>query len=328
MEMFYLTARKSCLSGNFRNHIKSFFLSLAVMVLVSGMLSSVAVAEVSQISISPEDPSPGDVVTVTGKASPNEVISASVSFEKKQPVSGGIFTYFLSGVTIPEGSDSFGLVATGVDDLKIEVRLPVLGYVSVPGNLISTNGNIASFGTGKIKSGTYDIRLSGGSREDKVTLSFTARASITADADGNFVYTYNTGNMPEGDYSINIGGKPLQLDLGNTEDDSSTSLPSTGKSSKKSSVTSTRTGTDLKIVDAEGVGEENTDNDPDTVESSTSVVSNNDIEDVPDNYVEGFELSPEPSGMDRLPDLGLMGLLVGIVSIAAILIGYRKNRYR
>ena len=317
-----------------KNGIRAFYL-FCTMAIALVMLTSTAIAEVTDVSMSPENPSPGDTVTVTGKASPGEVMSASVSFEETQDVSDGSFSYSLSDVTIPEGSDSFGLRATGVDDLDVEVKVPILGYVSIPGNLITINGNVASFGTGKIKSGTYDIKLSGSSGEDQVTLSFTAKASITADADGNFVYTYNTDNMPEGDYNINIGNVPLSLDLGGTEDGSSSDSTTTSSTSKRSSGGSSRTGTELKIVDAENVGAESTDNDLDNVDEDTVDKSMPDdpgsaIEDtVQENYVEGFELSSEDSGiMNKLPDLGVTGLVVGVLCLSVMVIGYRKNKYR
>ena len=297
-----------------RGQIRAIIVLLCAMTMLFLAISPTALAEVTEVSISPENPSPGETVTVTGKASPNEVIPVSISFEKVQDVSSGTYAYSLIGVTIPEGSESFSLKATGVDGMKIEVRLPILGYVPVPGSMISINGHVATFGTGKINSGTYDIRLSGNSPNDKVTLSFNAKASITADADGNFAYTYTTDNIPEGNFNINIGGTPLQLKLGSTEDNSPSS-PTNKKSSN--------TGTDLNIVDADTL-------DAGTSEEDTPEVSYAPGEDtVSDNYVEGYELSPVPSGiMDKLPDLGVMGVLVGIVSLGAVLIGYRKNRYK
>lgn len=308
--------RKSALSSYLGGLIRLFILLLCATAIAS-MLSLPAVAAVTEISISPENPSPGDTITVTGKASPNEVVTASVSFEQVQMVSGGTFSYSLSSLTIPEGSDSFGLTASGVDNLIIEAKVPLLGYVSVPGNFISFNGNTATFGTGKISSGTYDIRLSGSSGESEVNLAFIARATITADEDGNFVYTYNTDNIPEGDYRVKLGGKSLQVNLGDTQEGSQPSSSSSG--SKKSS----NTGTELKIVEANTSG--NGFGDADSLEPSESGSKNA----VQDTYVEGFELSPEPSGiMDRLPGSGILGAVVGIMSLGVIYAGYRRNRYK
>lgn len=309
-------------------YLKPLATLLFTMTMILVVLSFTALAEVTEISVSPEDPSPGDTITVTGKASPNELVSASVSFQETQKVSDGTFAYSLSGVTIPDGSDSFGLVANGVDGLKIQVKVPILGYVSVPESLIGINGNVATFGTGKINSGTYDIKLSGSSPEEQVGLSFNARATITADENGDFVYTYSTDNIPEGDYSINIGGTPLSLDLRHT-DDSSSSSPSSSDN-RKSSGGSSRTGTDLEIVDAGSREDEGVDNSLNTVDQNVPEPSNNAVEEnVPENYVEGYELSSEPSGiMDKLPDIGVTGLIVGILSLIVVFIGYRRNSYR
>ena len=307
--------RKSALSSHLGGPIRLFILLFCATAIAS-MLSLPAVAAVTEISISPENPSPGDTITVTGKASPNEVVTASVSFEQVQKVSGGTFSYSLSSLTIPKDSDSFGFTASGVDNLRIEAKVPLLGYVSVPGNFISFNGNTATFGTGKISSGTYDIRLSGSSGESEVNLAFIARATITADEDGNFVYTYNTDNIPEGDYRVKLGGKSLQVNLGDTQEGSQ---PSSSSGSKKSS----NTGTELKIVEANTSG--NGFGDADSLEPSESGSKNA----VQDTYVEGFELSPKPSGiMDSLPGSGVMGAIVGIMSLGVIYAGYRRNRYK
>lgn len=307
------------------NH-KTFLVLLCTITVVSIAMSSTALAEVTDISISPENPSPGDTVTVTGKASPNEEISATVSFNNMQTVSDGTFKYNIGKVTIPDGSDSFSLRAEGVDDLGISIKL--LGIpISVPANYIQINNNVATFGTGKIKSGTYDITLSGSAPGEQVALSFGAKASITADSEGNFEYVYSTDNMPEGDFNLNVGGQNLQMSLGTTDnnDDSGDSVDTSGDSSSSSGRKSSKTGTDLKIVEldkdeSDGVGE-------DTEASTIGDVSESTGE--PDNYREGYELTNQSSGIkDKLPDLGIIGVVLGVFSLGAIIIGYRKNKYK
>ncbi|WP_407356188.1 hypothetical protein [Methanolobus sp. WCC5] len=299
-------------------------------------MSSPVFAEVNEITISPQNPSPGDTVTVTGKASPYEEIKASVSFENYLDVPGNTFEYNIGTVAIPEGSDSFSLRAEGVDDLDISVKL--LGIpLPVPSGYISIRDNIATFGTGKIKSGTYDIKLSGISSGDQVLFSFGAKATIVADADGNFEYTYNTGNMPEGIFSIDIGGEVRQLSLGKADDgsssdgsssDDSSSSPSTSSSTKSSS----KTGTDLNIVPADTLDDAGETGDAGEQESSRSPPNGNEesLESTVDPaYVQGYELESESPGIrERLPDIGQMGVLIGVLCLLAIVAGYRKNRYK
>ncbi|MDG6244114.1 MAG: hypothetical protein QCH31_06940 [Methanolobus sp.] len=297
-------------------------ISFCLLVLL--FMSSPAFAEVTEITISPQDPSPGDTVTITGKASPNEEIKASVSFGNSLDVSGNTFEYNIGKVTIPVGSDSFSLRAEGVDNLDISVKL--LGIpLPVPSRYISINDNVATFGTGKIKSGTYDIKLSGSSSADQVLFSFGAKATIVADQQGNFEYTYDTNNIPDGTFNINIGGEVRQLSIGKTDAPSSPSAPSGTKSSSK-------TGTDLNIVPADTLDDAGETGDVDEQENARSPPNGN--RDSPENtvdpaYVEGYELESESAGIrEKLPDIGQMGLVLGVLCMLAIAAGYRKNRYK
>lgn len=299
-------------------------------------MSSAALAEVTDVSRSPENPSPGDTVTVTGKASPNEEISATVSFGDIQTVSGGAYEYHIGKVTIPDGSDSFSLRAEGVDNLDISIKL--LGIpISVPDNYIQISNGVATFGTGKITSGTYDITLSGNAPGDQVIFSFGAKATITADSEGNFEYSYATDNMPAGVFNLNIGGQNFQMSLGTTdtndgsgdsvdtsEDDFSSSSSSSGKKS------SSHTGTELEIVPADTLGKEGSDGVDEDIETEASTIDDSsESTGESDNYVEGYELANQSSGIkDKLPDIGTIGVVLVVFSLGAIIIGYRKNRYK
>ncbi|WP_129582593.1 hypothetical protein [Methanolobus psychrotolerans] len=312
---------KNGLSNHCAGQIKTCLILLCATIIVILTMTSAALAEVTEMTISPENPSPGDTVTITGKASPNEEISASVSFAKIQAVSDGVYEYHIGKVTIPEGSDSFGLKAVGVNNLDVTVY--ILGVpITVPA---SVSNNIATFGTSKIKSGTYDLKLSGIAPGDEVTLSFNAKATITADADGNFAYSYTTENMPEGDFSVKIGGQSRQLSLGTMDDndDSSSSSPS-GKSS------SSHTGTELNIVPADTLGDEESDGVGEDAEASTIDGASESLGSTAEsNDISGYVLENQTSGIkSKLPDLGVMGAVLGVFCLGAIFIGFRKNQYK
>ncbi len=343
----FLMIKIKNLFSTLKGHMRLCSLIIAIFAVLLLSMSSAALAEVSNYSISPANPSPGDTVTVKGYASPREEVSASVSFENELAVSDGIYEYYLQQVTIPEGSDSFSVQARGVDELGIEVKLPVIGFTSVPQDFIQMSGDVATFGTSKINSGTYDIVLSGVSSADKVTLSFNAKASINADDEGYFEYSYTTDNMPEGNFNVNIGGVPSQLSLGNTGDKSDDdqgddtgtkddNIPvSASSSSKKSS--SSHTGTDLRIVpadtpedsgDTEEDNEENTGSDTSKPEEGPEPLEST-PENIENDYVEGYELEDESSGIrGKITEPGSIAFVLGIICLGAIIIGYRKNRYK
>ncbi len=298
------------------------FIPLLALCLVLLITTAVSCASAAEFSISPEKPSPGDTVTLTGKASPNEDIPVSISFSMDSDVSDGKYIYSLESFTLPKDLSSISMKAVGVNDLKIEVKLPVVGYTAVPEKYIKLNGNVASFGTSKLKEGTYGIRLSGSADDaTKVKLVFDVKGSITADADGNFAYTYNTAGMPEGDYSIKAGGKSQPLHLGAVETGSSGSQ--SGGSQSSTSRPGKGSGTSVKLdvvnatVVAPGYGE--TDVPVDTGKKTN-----------PDNYVEGVEMTQvnQTNSGGKVPHFGLDTLLIVIGSIGAILIGFRMNRIK
>jgi hypothetical protein len=313
--------------------------SLLLLVLVTAVLlmTSTAMAEVTNLSYSPLNPSPGDEVTVSGTASPNEEISVSVSFEKIQSVSDGSYDYHIGKITIPPGSESFSLRAEGVDSL--DITLYVLGQ-KLPSLPVTVNNGVATFGTSKITSGTYDIGVSGTSSSSEVTLSFGGKGSITADSDGYFEYPYTTENMPEGNFALTVGGQTLSIPLGTTDgssddDDSSSSSSSSSSSTKKSS---SHTGTDLQTVDAATLGndEEESSGVGDEVEK---ILHNADMESTQDESSEGDSDTGEVDGyilenkslsgiQSKIPELGVMGAVVGVLCLGAIFIGFRKNRYK
>ncbi|WP_292470579.1 hypothetical protein [Methanolobus sp.] len=290
-------------------------------------LSSSALADVQEgsIKISPENPQPGEAVTVIGQADAGEVVDISISFEKVQAVSNGEYEYNLGKVTIPAGSKSFSLQAEGVNSLDISVS--IFGVpIPVSDNLIAINGDVASFGTSKINSGTYAISLSGTSSGGEITFSFGANGAITADDNSHFEYTYTTENMPEGDFNLNMGGQSRQLTLGYT-DSSASSSSSAAKSSSSS-----HTGTEFKMVPANTLGVDDEETDVGEItESDVSDVSDvsESLESITDSdYQEGYIMNNQTSSNNDLPLLGTVGAIIGIFCIGVIFLGYRKNRFK
>lgn len=301
------------------------YMVLSVMAVILFTMVSPSLAQVTDISISPENPDSGDTITITGKADPNEEVPITISFGSSADVTDGEYVYDIGKITIPDGSESFKVKAEGVETLKLSVS--ILGIpISLPDKLISYSGDVASFGTGQIHSGTYDITLSGTSSSDEVDFSFDASGTITADENGNIEYSYTTDNMPDGDYTINIGGQSEKITIGS---DSSSS--SSGSSTKSHS---SKTGTEYNIVPADSVGS-STDNssgvgDDTSSDISDSQAADNSLDSTQDAQVQqGYIMTNQSSSSDdKLPVVGIAGVIVGIFCIVAIFIGYRKNKYK
>nr|WP_321498032.1 hypothetical protein [uncultured Methanolobus sp.] len=302
------------------------------------------------LSYSPNPPSPGDTVTITGIASSDDIsngqLPVSVVFEKTESVSNGEYSFDLETIIIPENTESLSLKAEGVDSLHITVTkfgIPI----SVPDKYVTVTDNIASFGTGIIKAGPYKISLTGTSSGDAVTLKFGGKGFIDdVSAGESFEYQYELPeDMPEEMFvsenvlKVTVGGETLSIPLGTTADDSSSSSSSSGSSSSKKS--SSHTGTELKIVDADtlgddeeessGVGDDvekilhNADSMASTQDSSETSESETGSDDVNGYILENKTSSNEES---KLPELGLMGGVIGVLCLGAIFLGFRKNRYR
>jgi hypothetical protein len=296
------------------------------------LMTSTALGEASNITVSPENPSPGDKVTVSGEASPYEEISVSIDFEKIQSVSEGSYEYRIGKITIPEGSDSFSLRAEGVDSLDITLYVLGQGLPSLP---VTVNNGIATFGTSKITSGTYDIGVSGTSSSNEVTLTFGGRGSITADSEGNFQYSYTTENMPEGDFTLNVGGQTQQVSLGTTDDSSDDGDSSSSSSSSSKKKSSSHTGTELNIVPAESLGDDTekssgVGDEIDTKASTQDSGSESSEADTDTGEVDGYILENKSSSgiQSKIPELGVVGAVVGVLCLGAIFIRFRKNRYK
>ena len=157
-------------------------------------------AEVVDLSITPENPVKGDVVTVSGKAQPNERVRIDVSFEKSVPVQEGRYEFSVSGVQIPSGDNRFTVIAEGCDDLKVSVKVFFIWV---------TLGAEASNGVAKISRsappGTYDIVIHGRSSRDSVKLKITATGYVDADENGVFRYSYKTSSIPPGEFVVSAG---------------------------------------------------------------------------------------------------------------------------
>src|SRR5665648_937289 len=99
---------------------------VCIFVLTALLIPS-ANAAIAQWQITPENPVIGDVVAVTGLASPSEGISAKASFTDSVSPSliGGKmrYEYLINHVTIPDGDNQFTVNAYGVKDINIKAQL-------------------------------------------------------------------------------------------------------------------------------------------------------------------------------------------------------------
>lgn len=169
-----------------------------------------ATASVVDWDILPENPVLGDALEIKGKATPDENIGVSVSFERIADVSDGEYVYELDNVNIPKGSNSFTIEGRGVENLNFTVKM----FVDLVKNIEASAG-VAVFSDSNVPSGNYDIRIDGRALEgvSTVSISMTASNVIPVGSDGNFSYIYETGFLPEGEFVIDVAGTSKKIIL-------------------------------------------------------------------------------------------------------------------
>jgi len=190
----------------------------------AGILIAPASATVTDWELSPACPSAGDIITISGKASNNEIIEVSILYEEMVPVSGKTYSYQINKLKIPSGEDnSFKVTATGekgtvVKDMNVRVKKFkwfTRHVNSINGNATISQSNVPSWMS-------YFVKIDGDvvfKKEDfsennlknnpdsgQVKLVFeTSHEAEKADSKGDFTFTYDTDSLPAGIYKITIG---------------------------------------------------------------------------------------------------------------------------
>ena len=175
-------------------------------------LVPVAECSVSSVDISPLNPEQGDRLSIAIQADPGESVDVSLSYSGDVPVSGGKYLIELSDVEIPSSSNRVSASVDGVENLKLAVKLPLLGWITITK---PASGGSASFGQSNIPAGIYDIQVKGDALDgvSGVELSFTASITLTMDQGGSYMYSYDTGSIPPGKIKVDVDGEKQTITL-------------------------------------------------------------------------------------------------------------------
>lgn len=209
-----------------------------------------AAAAVTDLQISPKDPYVGDSVTISGTASPNEVLSASVIFVQNAAVSNGEYKYDPGKVSIPKGTTSSIITVDGAKDLTISTKILGIDLYRT----LEASAGTATMSMSNIPKGRYDLVISGKAEgTDPVQVIMTANINIQADKKGRFKYSYKTNYVPAGEFTIDIGDQTRVVTLS----------PETGKKKGEGSgkgeakVLDTQTQPELPLASLPDVSPEN-----------------------------------------------------------------------
>lgn len=209
-----------------------FLLAVSLALFLSTPLVYVS-GGVMGVEISPERPVQGDILTLTIEADPGEEVEVVVSFSERVSVEDGGYEYRLSGVDVPRTPNFFRVKACGVEDLHVAVKIGF--WITKSAEAVD---GVAVVSQGNVPKGSYDIKITGNAveGEGEVVLDISAKTTVTMDDDGYCEYSYDTGGMPSGTFTAQVGGVKRTVMLrpseqaptppGNLKPDASASFPS------------------------------------------------------------------------------------------------------
>jgi hypothetical protein len=185
----------------------------------------IAYAYVIDVQVTPENPIKGDTVKIVIRASPNEKMNVSISYEKEISVNNGKYEYRVDGVSIPAPPNYFTIKAINVKNLHVSVWM----LIWITKSAEASNG-VATVSQANVPAGTYNVIIHGDALEDTSTvrLQVTASKTITTDENGYYEYSYNTSCIPPGTFTIKAGTTTKTITLREAGSQSPQPAPSGG----------------------------------------------------------------------------------------------------
>ena len=167
---------------------------------------------VSDVTITPSSPKVGDTVKIIVQADPSEQVSMDIDYSGDAPVSSGKYKIELDNIVVPGTPNSVSAKASGVENLRIAVKLPIVGWVTLNKD---ASGGSASLSQGNIPAGSYDVEIKGDALpgENEVSLTFSADVTLTTDSSGKYTYSYKTSGIPPGTIKVDVEGVKKTITL-------------------------------------------------------------------------------------------------------------------
>ena len=185
-------------------------LSLTTLFLVALIAMLVRPATAVSIELRPVNPKIGDVVTLTVKGAPGSSVHVSVSYEAEVPVKDGRYELRASSLKVPLKPNRFTVVARGVEDLHVSVRM--LFWVTKSAK--ARNGE-ARLTQSNVPPGVYNVMIHGRAQpgRETVTLKFIAETWLRLSMSGEARLSYDTSTLPPGTFTVEADGVKLRAQL-------------------------------------------------------------------------------------------------------------------
>ena len=202
------------------------------LLLLFAFIASVTIAgaSVTDLNVNPSDVVPGETLSISGKATPNEAVTLKSTFVMSLHVSEGKYSEEFKGIYFPTGEKTFSVRANHIKDIRTSLGpIPLLGTAEYPtdGPRKATNGvatlsislPVSVFGIPINVDGEKDVKVYGAALDDATSVILTTNMAIkvTADKNGDFILDINTNGVPLGEFSIAAGGKEKTVQIARTK---------------------------------------------------------------------------------------------------------------
>nr|CBH38282.1 hypothetical protein, membrane [uncultured archaeon] len=182
-------------------------------------------ASVTDLNVNPSVVVPGETLSISGKATPNEAVWLKSSFVISLPVSEGKYSREFKGIYFPAGKKTFSVRAENINDIRVSLGPLFFMTIEYPlgGPQKATNGiatlSISLPFSGIDVTGKKNVNVYGAALDDATSVILTTDMSIKvpADKNGDFKLDLDTEGVPLGEFSIAAGGKGTTVQIVRTK---------------------------------------------------------------------------------------------------------------
>jgi hypothetical protein len=208
------------------------------LLILAPFTSTIARAEVTELKVTPQVIDPGDTVSITGKASPNEAVWLRSSFELPLTVSEGEYSREFNNIHFPRGEKEFSVTAENVKNVRASlypifwqrIEYPLEGPLNATNDIATLSVSFPATWHGITIDiyGEKQVKIYGDAAEGatSVNLNVIMSIKVSADSKGDFKLDLNTEGVPEGEFLISAGGEEETVYIGVTPPPTSTPTPS------------------------------------------------------------------------------------------------------
>jgi len=174
------------------------------------ILSLLTISPTVSLDVQPANPNPGDEITITGSASPNDAVSLRSSFGMNLPVSSGQYEY-ATRVSVPQTPNRITVTAKNVKDFNAGVKLGIW----ITKSFEPSSGTVR-LSQADVPAGSYNLKMFGAALpgSTSVPVSVEAETEVKADSKGKYILDMDTTGIPAGEYSIEAGGAVKTIQIG------------------------------------------------------------------------------------------------------------------